>query len=202
MAVVFILMVHGSYFIFDTIRGRGVSLYYFSFPLFLAAGYWAGLSYDKMAFLSEKDPLTGLYNRRKADARIPRMMAAADRTARKLFVLSIDCDNFKWINDSLNHQTGDAVLREIGSILLRESDKSRLAFRWGGDEFLLCGLCDDLNEVEQAKRRLKNHISQLSAEMGLPVQVSIGSAVYPDDNCTFAVLMNLADRNMYNEKKA
>ncbi|MFD1775252.1 GGDEF domain-containing protein [Paenibacillus rhizophilus] len=105
-------------------------------------------------------------------------------------------------NDTRNHQTGDAMLIEIGKLLQLESSRQTFAVRWGGDEFLLCGLCSGYEEVESIKHRLNTAIAGLSASMNLPVNISIGSALYPDDNSTLSVLITLADSNMYNEKKA
>ncbi|MDT3427625.1 diguanylate cyclase (GGDEF)-like protein [Paenibacillus forsythiae] len=197
------LVMHSFYLLYDALGGGSITMpEWLGYPLFTVICYWAGLQFDRAVFHSERDPLTGLYNRRNTEARITRMMAAADRAGHKVFVLAIDCDNFKWINDTLNHQTGDTVLIEISKILLQESNKRTIAVRWGGDEFLLCGLCSSPSEVEEIKLRIKNGITRLSGKMNLPVNISIGSAIYPDDDNALSMLITLADRNMYNQKKS
>ncbi|AIQ14517.1 GGDEF domain-containing protein [Paenibacillus durus] len=197
------LTAHSFYLLYYVLSGRGITMLdWLGYPLFTAICYLAGLQFDRAVFNSERDPLTGLFNRRNTEARIAKMMAAADRTGHKVFILAIDCDNFKWINDTLNHGTGDIVLIEISKILLLEKGKRIIAIRWGGDEFLLCGLCSSSSEVEEIKLRIKNSISRLSGKMNLPVNISIGSALYPDDDKTVSALINLADLNMYTQKKS
>ncbi|QWU15529.1 diguanylate cyclase (GGDEF) domain-containing protein [Paenibacillus sophorae] len=203
LAISIYLVLHSLYLLYYVLSGRDITMPdWLGYPLFTVICYWAGLQYDRAIFNSERDPLTGLLNRRNTDVRIAKMMAAADRTRHKVFVLAIDCDNFKWINDTLTHETGDTVLIEISKILLLERGKRTIAIRWGGDEFLLCGLCSSPSEVEEIKLRIKNSIARLSGKMNLPVNISIGSALYPDDDNTVSVLITLADRNMYDQKKS
>ena len=102
-------------------------------------GFWAGLQFDKARFLSERDLLTGMYNRRFVTNTFKQLASLVDRTNSQLFVLLIDCDNFKSINDCYGHNKGDQVLKKIGETLIETTRKSDIVARWGGDEFLIMG---------------------------------------------------------------
>ena len=88
--------------------------------------------------LSEKDPLTGLYNRRGFNRRAELVRAMADREGKQAFLILIDVDHFKQVNDSYGHDTGDMILkqisREIPKIFKRKTD---IISRFGGDEFCI-----------------------------------------------------------------
>jgi diguanylate cyclase (GGDEF)-like protein len=83
------------------------------------------------------DPLTGLYNRRFAEQRLKAEISRSERKGHPLIVVLIDLNDFKQINDTYGHQTGDTVLREFAKCLNRATRGSDLAARWGGDEFML-----------------------------------------------------------------
>ncbi|WP_191089617.1 GGDEF domain-containing protein [Paenibacillus spiritus] len=195
------LMFHSFYLLYYHLSGRGIDpLDWFGYPLLLALGYWGGLQYDRANFYAHKDPLTLLYNRRYAASRIPAMIRTARRRSRKLYLLLIDCDDFKQINDTLSHAAGDRLLTAVGRILLR-APKRELAARWGGDEFLICGYCDDIRDMEQRIEELRSAASALSASTGMPVSISVGSALFPDDRQDqLEQLLQLADRRMYAQK--
>ena len=81
------------------------------------------------------DPLTGLANRRKLFARLDETTTAARAVKTKLALLLIDLDHFKELNDTLGHQAGDRLLREIGPRLEACAPEAELVARVGGDEF-------------------------------------------------------------------
>ncbi len=81
------------------------------------------------------DPLTGLANRRRLFARLEDATAAARAAKTKLSLLLIDLDHFKELNDTLGHQAGDRLLREIGPRLEAAVPGAELVARVGGDEF-------------------------------------------------------------------
>ncbi len=84
-----------------------------------------------------RDPLTGLHNRRYADATAKRMVRAAHRAESKVVIAMFDLDNFKLLNDELGHSAGDRALEDLSRTLSSETRGGDLAVRWGGDEFLL-----------------------------------------------------------------
>ncbi|WP_136486582.1 diguanylate cyclase [Vibrio sp. H11] len=158
---------------------------------------------EQLRFLSEKDPLTGMLNRRAFKEHLHEAIVHAQRTQVKLAVLFIDLDKFKEINDSKGHDVGDEVLTRIATRLeanIRESDFSG---RLGGDEFVVClNLIKDFHGVAKKTQRL---IKQLSAPMdiggeSLSVGVSIGVSLYPDQSQDMAELLRVADEAMYQAK--
>ncbi|MDB5295765.1 MAG: hypothetical protein JWO31_1748 [Phycisphaerales bacterium] len=84
-----------------------------------------------------RDPMTGLYNRRMLDETLPKLVDKAAADGRPLTVLMVDVDYFKLLNDTLGHAAGDDLLKSIGQIIRSTARTSDLAFRCGGDEFVI-----------------------------------------------------------------
>lgn len=174
---------------------------WWSYPVLIAISYWTGKHYDKATFYSERDPLTNLYNRRFVTLAFDKILAIANRTNSNIFVLLIDCDHFKKINDQYNHQTGDMVLLQISQLLTANTRKSDIVARWGGDEFLIIGHHKDEAGLQVLLHRIQNESVNFSINMGFPISLSIGSATsstsqYQD----LTSLLKIADENMYRSK--
>ncbi|MBP2644501.1 MAG: diguanylate cyclase [Firmicutes bacterium] len=190
----------------------GIRIYayiYFDFPLsappivgviccFIA--WWMGNQYDKAKFYSEKDSLTGLYNRRFIDKLFPTLLAQMDRRKAKLSISILDCDNFKVINDMYGHKKGDLVLQEFSSLLLSKTRKSDIVVRWGGDEFLIVAPFADEKHTEVIIGRYTHALQELSSKLQLEISCSSGYAIYPTDAKDMESLIQIADRKMYNHK--
>ena len=89
--------------------------------------------------LIDKDPLTGVYNRRKFDRDLELVLAMAERTKKGTSLLMLDIDHFKRYNDEKGHQQGDLVLKKVTLSIensLREYDKPHI-YRYGGEEFVV-----------------------------------------------------------------
>jgi diguanylate cyclase (GGDEF)-like protein len=131
---------------------------------------------------SERDPLTGLANRRHLLAVMGQPAAAGGSEGFDGSMMLIDIDHFKRINDTHGHATGDAVLVEVARRLraaLREND---LVVRWGGEEFLVVLRDTAPDEVEALAQRLLAAIGRepVALERGsLNVTASIGFATFP-----------------------
>ena len=129
------------------------------------------------------DPLTGLSNRRQLDQLLGIQIAQAERLGQDLGCLMIDVDHFKRFNDVHGHDAGDTVLREVGKVLAGVTRDAGLAFRYGGEEFML--LLPGLS-VEGATERAEEIRTRVAAlalgseagNMG-PITVSIGVAITP-----------------------
>lgn len=149
-----------------------------------------------------KDELTGLFSRQYLNSIGNRLLDQAD-AGKKIAVLFMDLDGFKEINDSLGHDAGDEVLKEVASRLLNSVRQTDLCFRWGGDEFVVIsfGIVEKVHTSLLARRLIKA-ISEpvVVGEHRLKVGVSIGIAVYPDDGCEFSELLKKADTAMYMAK--
>jgi diguanylate cyclase (GGDEF)-like protein len=184
------------------------SLYYnyppLQFPLigvFLVFASWLlGTQYDKLKFLSEKDVLTTLYNRRFLLHTFPKLIASVDRKQEKLILYFIDVDDFKIINDTRGHEIGDQVLKRIANVLMLHSQKRDIVVRWAGDEFLILSPFSDDRSKEKMISLIQNELKLSSQEFNIAISVSIGTATYPNEAQTLDDLLHSADQDMYNLK--
>lgn len=170
------------------------------YPFWFVVAYWIGKQRDLAVYYSEKDPLTSLYNRRFILKYFDKITALADRNQGKIFLLMIDCDNFKEINDFYGHNTGDLILENIGKLMIGTMRKSDICVCWDGDEFIVIGQLKDVGGLPAILQRLEEEFLDLSKEMRISISVSIGSAIYPDDNNNLEGLIKIADKNMYSNK--
>jgi diguanylate cyclase (GGDEF)-like protein len=148
------------------------------------------------------DPLTGTRNRRFFDEVIGREMQRHRRYKSPLAIVFIDVDHFKTINDTLGHETGDQVLREVASFLLRHIREADYVFRWGGDEFLVLISCGEQEALRRA-RDLQAAFAQSPQIAELPpgVALSIGCVEVPPDADDIMPFVQMADERMYEDKK-
>jgi diguanylate cyclase (GGDEF)-like protein/PAS domain S-box-containing protein len=162
----------------------------------------------RQAELSERqalhDPLTGLPNRVLFGDRIEHAIMQAERRGDRLAILMMDLDRFKEVNDSLGHNAGDELLREVGGRLQGAIRSSDTAARLGGDEFGL--LLPDLPETDSVLRmidRIRAGFAQpiFVHDLPLAIEASIGIAVYPDHGTTAEQLIQHADVAMYSAKR-
>jgi diguanylate cyclase (GGDEF)-like protein/PAS domain S-box-containing protein len=149
------------------------------------------------------DPLTGLANRRRLFARLEDVTTAARAAKTKLSLLLIDLDHFKELNDTLGHQAGDRLLREIGPRLEAAVPGAELVARVGGDEFAV--LLPPGTTVEQAEAvatALQRSIEEPFRFQGLTllVRASVGIAMFPEHGRDVETLMQRADIAMYSAK--
>jgi len=150
------------------------------------------------------DPLTGLPNRTLFQDRAERAIAAAGRGGHAIVVLFLDVDRFKRINDSLGHDAGDAVLREVALRLDTSVRATDSLGRLGGDEFVV--LCEDVEErgwlgiVKRIQRALEDPV--VVGDRQVPVTCSIGVAVRDPaaQPLTAGDLLRCADAAMYRAK--
>jgi len=148
------------------------------------------------------DPLTGTRNRRFFDAIINRELQQHNRSQTPLSIVFIDIDRFKAINDTLGHETGDQVLRDVAAFLLRYIREADYVFRWGGDEFLVLISCGE----QEALRRARDLQAQFAASPRLAdlppgVALSVGAVEIPPDTEDVLSLIQMADERMYENKK-
>ena len=152
--------------------------------------------------LAITDALTGMRNRRFFDEIIGRELQRHRRYGSPLSIVFIDIDKFKAINDTLGHETGDRVLKEVATFLLRHIREADYVFRWGGDEFLVLISC---NEVEACQRgaELQDAFAKSPQVETLPsgVALSIGCVEVPVETEDIMPHVQLADERMYLDKK-
>jgi len=159
----------------------------------------------QLQHLAHHDPLTGLPNRTLLRDRVAQALAHAQRHQGRLALLFIDLDQFKEVNDTLGHATGDALLRHVAQAfaqVLREQDT---VCRQGGDEFtILLSEVDSPAAVVHAVERIMTISNGRTTIAGheLPMSLSLGIAMYPQDGQDFDALMQCADTAMYRAKAA
>jgi diguanylate cyclase (GGDEF)-like protein len=159
----------------------------------------------QLAFMATHDDLTQLPNRAFFNAHLAKAQARARRAGTRLALLFIDLDGFKRINDSLGHEAGDQLLREVASRLQSNRREQDLVARLGGDEFAM--ILEHLYQPEDAALVARKVIETLSQPMALAggmhrIGASIGIAVYPEDATDPDGLIRLADNAMYAAKRS
>jgi diguanylate cyclase (GGDEF)-like protein/PAS domain S-box-containing protein len=158
----------------------------------------------KMAHLAHHDYLTDLPNRVLLNDRIAQAIVRAERNGTTLAVLFLDLDNFKHINDSLGHATGDKLLQSVAQRLLTCVRSSDTVSRQGGDEFVV--LLSEDKYAEDAALTADKILAALAvphsvAGHELHVTTSIGISVYPADAKNGETLLKNADTAMYQAKE-
>ncbi len=160
----------------------------------------------KLTELSIRDPLTGLFNRRRFDEALDLEWARAGHGGKAVALILLDVDYFKGFNDNYGHQAGDECLQKLATVFMNHARRAGdVAARYGGEEF--CMICP---YTEKNKAKLLAHsIHEKVLELQLPydsspfgvVTVSIGyAAAIPDGQHTFKDLLHAADEAMYQAK--
>ena len=146
------------------------------------------------------DPLTGRYNRRFAEQRLKAEIARSERKGHALIVVLIDLNDFKQINDTYGHQTGDTVLKEFAKRLNRATRGSDLAARWGGDEFMMLLVDCEPAQLPSILGRLEGFSVEAHGRE-LPVALAVGWKSYKAGE-QMSDLLEAADRMLYLNKGA
>ncbi|MFO7543623.1 MAG: EAL domain-containing protein [Thiobacillus sp.] len=159
---------------------------------------------ERLTRLAYYDPLTTLPNRVLFQDRLTHAISQCRRDEEKLALILVDLDNFKTVNDTLGHATGDEMLKEVARRLLSRVRESDTVARLGGDEFAL--ILIDAREPESIARVAGEIINVLAAPyqiMGYEVAgcASLGITFYPDDGQTPEELLKQADVAMYRAKE-
>jgi diguanylate cyclase (GGDEF)-like protein len=155
--------------------------------------------------LAYTDELTGLSNRTHFYIIIDKLMKRSARNNRQMSVLYIDLDHFKNVNDSLGHDAGDILLKEVAQRLKKACRENDYIARLSGDEFCIVmeDVREDYNAVHVAQRCLElvSKPLELLGRNFIPA-CSIGIAHYPDDGDSLQVLLKAADTALYAAKDA
>ena len=159
---------------------------------------------ERIFHLTHHDPLTDLPNRILFADRLKQALARAKRYGRGVGVLFVDLDQFKSINDSLGHETGDAVLKIVAERLVHCVRSTDTIARLSGDEFAM--VLSDLAQGQDAGYVAQKVLDAVCrpATVGdrtIPITASIGIALYPFDAADPDALLAQADRAMYRAKE-
>jgi len=160
---------------------------------------------ERFREMAYRDALTGLYNRRYVNERLPAILEEARMGHQPVSVAIVDLDHFKRINDTLSHNVGDVVLQQVGVLLAEAAaDDSFIAARLGGEEFLLIMPGVDAGQAfvrcEQLRERIRGYGWQpITGDLG--VTTSIGVTTSHQDHRAMPELLAGADENLYAAKR-
>lgn len=160
---------------------------------------------ERIRFLAHHDALTGLPNRNSLNDFLTGALQESGESGGRMALMFIDLDNFKTINDSLGHQTGDRLLIEVARRMRRLVRLSDMVARLGGDEFVV--VMQGVRGVEAVSETAMKIIRRLGDAYEidghrLHTSPSIGISLFPDDGDTMEILMRHADTAMYHAKAA
>jgi len=159
----------------------------------------------ELEHLATTDPLTGALNRRSFDNAYARELERAKRAKNHLFVMLLDIDHFKQINDQYGHAVGDKALIQLVLTCKSTLRKTDVLARIGGEEFAILSPADDAAEAMTLAERLRENVMTITvaaAASVLSFTVSIGVAdAYPGENTVTGVLAR-ADQALYEAKRS
>jgi diguanylate cyclase (GGDEF)-like protein len=150
------------------------------------------------------DELTALPNRRRFMTEFRRESQRADRAGTPLSVIVLDIDDFKQVNDTWGHETGDLVLRGLAAALAAATRSVDLAARLGGEEFAVLLPNTDAEGAQGVAERIQHDLRELAVPVGdttVGATASFGISSFPD-LAALGDLLNDADRSLYEAKRA
>jgi diguanylate cyclase (GGDEF)-like protein/PAS domain S-box-containing protein len=161
---------------------------------------------ERLRQLSIRDALTGLFNRRYLEETLDRELRRARREQRPVAVMMLDIDHFKDFNDTLGHEAGDRVLREVGHLLLSHTRGEDIACRYGGEEFTLVLPGAGPAAGQERAELLRAGVAAVHASFhGQPLPgltISVGLALFPAQGETTEAILRAADGALYAAKHA
>jgi diguanylate cyclase (GGDEF)-like protein len=156
---------------------------------------------------AERDPLTGLANRRTLTARVELELQRARAYGTRTSLAMIDVDHFKHYNDRNGHAAGDEALRTVARLIESTTRRTDLCARYGGEEFTVILAGADREQAAQHAERIRRAIAAHAFSGGATqplghVSISVGIATFPDDAERVEALFERADQALYQAKHA
>lgn len=148
------------------------------------------------------DSLTGIFNRRYIDERLPVDFSMISEFKEEAYLLMLDIDHFKWINDQYGHIVGDKVLKEVARLMKRVFDNTEVIARYGGEEFVILSktnLYDIIKRTESLRETIEKHAFSFDDKI-IYLTISIGVYRVATHNPQEAI--HYADQIMYKAKAA
>lgn len=160
---------------------------------------------EKLQQLSTEDSLTGLFNRRYFDHRVPEEVARTQRYGRDLALAMIDIDFFKDYNDNVGHPAGDKALTAIGDIIRKSIRETDLPFRYGGEELAIVMPETTSESATSVGERIRSAVEKQpfegeSSQPNAKLTVSIGIAVLKNGHSDVEEFVSAADKALYKAK--
>lgn len=184
---------------------RDMATYLYAFVsttiVFSAFGFVLGRQADRLADLSSKDSLTGLWNRRHFQERLEAEFARSLRYEQPLSILLFDLDDLKQLNDRHGHRAGDVALRQVAAAIRGNARTSDVVARWGGDEFVLLAPNTGDEEALGLAERVRLSVSATRGDgPGATVSVGVSTVGFRRMNNAEA-LVRAADTALYEAKE-
>ncbi len=172
----------------------------------LAVGKFTNIATERTLMLkAETDAMTGLLNKGSTEYKISEALAETLNSVQQHFLIILDIDNFKGINDTYGHLQGDIIIKNVAEQIKKNFRNSDILGRIGGDEFIIfLKNCSSTERVNSLATNLLTGINSISfaPDSHKPVAVSIGIACAPDCGCDFTTLYKCADKALYKSKQA
>jgi diguanylate cyclase (GGDEF)-like protein/putative nucleotidyltransferase with HDIG domain len=150
------------------------------------------------------DPLTNLPNTRFLFMHLTRELARAERLKSDVALMVMDLDNFKEINDTHGHHAGDRALCEVARVLRSAIRPYDICVRYAGDEFIVvlsgCGADEGERKRQELQRGIEEVFFEARPGKRVPLGISVGAAVFPQDGESYETLLAKADSRMYQDK--
>ncbi|WP_163328266.1 GGDEF domain-containing protein [Desulfurobacterium thermolithotrophum] len=146
------------------------------------------------------DSLTGIYSRYILLDFLEKELKRLKRIKKgKIYFIFMDLDNFKLVNDIYGHKKGDEVLKKVAEIIKNNFRDYDIVSRFGGDEFVVVVKDDSGRSLNSILRRIKEKIESTFSSYG--ISISYGIAVAPDEGLNADILLQIADKRMYEMKE-
>lgn len=155
---------------------------------------------EQLADLVERDGMTGLYNHKASFEKLKKEMDQSNRTDAPLSIILFDIDDFKQVNDTYGHLTGDSVLRKLSHLMKNITRTTDIVGRYGGEEFLLVLPGTDLNGAKILTKKIQSELRTTSFEKDITITVSGGASEYSDESVD--ELISITDKKLYKAKKS
>jgi diguanylate cyclase (GGDEF)-like protein len=160
---------------------------------------------QNLIWLADHDSLTKLFNRRRFQIEFEQQLKIAERYKNTGAILYLDLDQFKYINDTSGHSTGDILLKQVAESLMQTIRSSDILARLGGDEFALLLPNIDAHDASQLAQKIIDQLRLMRFEYKDTqhnISASIGIALFPEYGLTVQDFMSNADIAMYQAKES
>lgn len=154
-----------------------------------------------LANLALTDPLSGLHNRRSLNAAMVSAIGRSKRSGRPVTFFMFDLDNFKRLNDTKGHNSGDIFIKRVADNLMNNHRSDDFIARTGGDEFVIIADTPTETDCEIIGDKISKSVYSANFHQDIVVTASIGAIVYTGQNASPDDILSQADKAMYEAKK-
>ena len=158
-------------------------------------------SYRNLEHTSSVDELTNIFNRRKIQEFLSFEFERTKRYNTNLALILFDIDNFKKINDTFGHNSGDRVLHKLAQTIQKSLRKSDYFGRWGGEEFIIVSPNSTEEEIHLLSEKIRETVTQMSCSIVDNLSCSFGATIYKGESDTTETLIERVDKAMYMAKE-